>query len=701
MSQDLKKFQVQEENQIQKSINEQSNQMEQTQKKQFTKFDNDNQNDLNCTVQRVKTTQQQKSFNLPQKQRNSSYQDINDNLYDKLLNNKQKVQFDNHVEKLQKSQQFRRSNQYKSLSNRYTSSEGGQIYDQVRQANLLEDNQIDSINKYEYYDSKYTECRDKQTNVLQYYQSQHFNEVYRKRQDQLSCSFYSKNSKKVVIKTNQTIYQRQIKEEKDHNDSSDSNQSRISKDTQEQDQKDQQSKHEEIQSLRISKMSDLSDQLKNDLQIEEGQGIENSLGSDFHYFDSNKSSLNQTPQRKSLRDIKFYKNQVPSLKIQQQENEKYFSQASSPQNNLEKQWSKKLQITTDGLGCQSNLISPIVAYHDNGQHKNTMSFGRQQGYNSFQKSYKKYNQNCISPFDCNTPINEESKFINELKKGNIAKSKQIEKEQAMIRVLKTQSEKKQQSFEYEKKIMELEQELKLKEEQMQLKDDIISEQLEKIQQYNQRISLIPNEDDWNSDFHNIREFIDDYKSNIYQLISHKNSNISFINLKKQKFQEQQKDKFNQFSTKNSTQTNQQISEEQTNSQIISIQKNLILSPIFENIILLQQKSLALGFEFGHAVPELFQKLYYLSKREKFRNRLLDMNECVKYEIQELNNFLKNQNKNSSINELKETLESEIIIQKYIYQKIYNISNLFKERIMQIQEGHKQMQEQLKKNTLCN
>ncbi|CAK72206.1 unnamed protein product (macronuclear) [Paramecium tetraurelia] len=690
MSQDLKKYQVYEEDQIQMSINEQSNQIEQTKKKLFTKFENDNQNDLNCTVQKFQATQQQKSLNIPQKQRNSSYQGINDDFYDKLLNNKQTVQFDNHVEKLQKSQQFRRSNQYKSLSNRYTSSEGGYKYDQMRQANLLEDNQIDSINKYEYYDSKYEEFGNAQTNVLQYYQRQKLNEVYRKRQDQLSCSFYSKNSKKLLIKTNQTIYQGQIKEEQDHNDSSDTNQSRISKNISESDQKDQQFKYEDIQSIRISKMSDLSDQIKNDLYLEDGQGTENSLGSDFHYFDSNKSSLNQTPQRKSLRDIKFNKSQVPSLKIQQQENETYFSQASSPQqknqdNNQLKKQLLTISIEGSGSGFQSNLISPIVGYHDNGLHKNTMSFGRQQGCNSYQKSLKKNIPYCISPFDCNTPINEESKIFNDLIKWDFAKNKQIEKEQARIRDLKTQSVKKQQNYEYEKKIKELEQELKLKEEQI--------EQLEKIQYYNQRISLIPNEDDWNSDFHNIREFIDDYKSNLYQLISNKNSNISFINLMK-------------ITSINSVAIIQlrQINKHLKNNpirKIISIQKHQILSPIFENIILLQQKSLAFGFEFGHAVPELFQKLFSLSKREKFRNRLLDMNECVKYEIQELNNFLKNQNKNQSINELKETLESEIIIQKYIQQTIYNISNLFKERILQIQEGHKQMQEQLKKNTLCN
>ncbi|CAD8143424.1 unnamed protein product [Paramecium pentaurelia] len=687
MLQDLKQSQVYDEIQQQISINEQPNQKQQMQNKYMMKNENDKKNNLNCRVQIFQPPQQLESLNITQNSINSSYHEIIENLYDKLQNKKQIIQQDNHVEKLQQSQKNRSRIQYKSFSKRYTNSEGSLKYEQKRQLSLQEDNQIDCINKYEYQESKYVQYGHQQNNVLQNYQSQYINEIQKKKQDQLSCQFYSKNTKKDMIKNNQTIFQRQIKEEQDHNDSSESNKSRISKNISEfQDQIDLQSKHEEKQSLRISKISEYSDQMKY-------ESIENSFG---YYFDSNKSSINHTPQMKSLKDIKI-NTQIPSLKIQKQDNQKYFSQASSPlQNTQNKKFIRNnpSQIIIDSSASQLNIISPVVKHNDSGLHKNTISFGQQQEYNSFKKPV----QNKTSFFEQKSPINKTYEYY---RKKNISKINKQNEQALKIQEQKSQSEKKLQNFEYEKKIKELEQELKLKEEQLKFKDDIINEQIDKIKSYSQRINQIPNEDDWNSDFHNICEFIDDYQRNIYQLISHKNSNKQYINLMKQKFQEQYKDKLNQNINNNQNQKNQQKSEQQTNPEIINIQKHQILQPIFENMIMLQQKSITFGFEFGHTIQELFQKLFFLSKREKFRIRLLDMNECLKYEIQELINFLKNQKNNQNINELKEALESEINIQKYIYQTIFNITNLFKERIMQIQEGHKQMQEQLKKNTHCN
>ncbi|CAD8049718.1 unnamed protein product [Paramecium sonneborni] len=717
MQQDQKITQDKVRNLLQKYINDEPKVQQMIQKNQIAKFDIDLKKHQNYEFQINQPLQQFQSSNLSQNSNNQSNYEVHSNLSLELQNNEEKKLHNEHFQFQQKNLKNKTSNKFKSHSCQNSNSDCGSNY----QLNLQDDYKIDSQNQQcleQQQDSKYINFKEPQNRSQYHKQSSQIYGLHNKTQDQLSLLFYSKYPKQETINNNEAIFQRQITEEMDINNSSGSKKSRISYQISE-DFKGS-FKLEDIQSRRISKIFDQSDQFNNELFYEKIFGVENSQGSDYNYFNSNQSSNIHTPQMVSLKDIKLSKKQITRLNFKKQDNQQFFSQESSPlQKNEEKKSYKKnpnelsILIDKSEKDRQQNLFSILTTPNNGANHqKNTMSFGLQLPQPCFEKKSKKSSFQSDFQQAQKSPINEDQNCqrnqIKNQRKESYSKGKQNLFEQK-IKDMRSLSEKKQQSLEYDQKKKELEQELFLKRQTIQMKDEIMREQQQKIELYSERINSIPNEQDWGSDFHNISEFIDDYQRIIYQLISKQDSNKSHIQMIKQHVQEyqyndklsQQKiQKLNQFLKNDIIQQNQNISELRVESEIKNIQKQQILQSIFDNIELLKQKSQNFGFNFFHSIQELFDKLLSLSKKEKFRNRLLDLNECLKYEIQELNNFLTKQEQNSKINNLKEALEQEIQLQKQINEKISHISNLLKERIIQIQEGHKEMQDQLKK-TLNN
>ncbi|CAD8141945.1 unnamed protein product [Paramecium octaurelia] len=226
------------------------------------------------------------------------------------------------------------------------------------------------------------------------------------------------------------------------------------------------------------------------------------------------------------------------------------------------------------------------------------------------------------------------------------------------------------------------------------KENHILEQSLKIEEFQYILNHIPDIQDLDGNVdlslsNIITDFLDSHKRNRYKDISNM-KDPHLANLMRYKFQEILS-KQEQITQQDPLITRQQQIEFEAKQKQ---QVNFVLKLLFQEYNALRSKSHKLYLEIADSQSKIFEKMKKLSIREKLIPQLKQIDIHQHRVTNELKNCILSQKTDFNHEELIGFIQSELKVQEDINRCIQEVRNIFKDRIDQIKEGEKVMEEQL-------